>query len=122
VILVHLTFRIDPNWKEVDASSRILTEYHFYINDDKSHDNLFVQHCFKLHWKFLGHQGFLLLVEHIVFSNGYASQFKCVISHFFVARYPSLTKSEELPIEGQCNGTILVEVMVKGIGMVQEPM
>jgi hypothetical protein len=37
-------------------------------------------------------------VEHIIFSNNCASQFKSARSFFFVAHYPSLTKSEELPL------------------------
>lgn len=95
---MHLTFRIDSSWGEVDTSSRILTEYHFYVNDDETHDNLFVQHCFKLHWEFLGVQGHLVPIEHIVFSNGCTSQLKCAKVLFFVVRYPSLTKSEDLPM------------------------
>jgi hypothetical protein len=95
---VHLTFCIDRNWDEIDASSRIMIEYHFYVNNDKTHGNLFVQHCFKLHYKFLTLQGFLLLVEHIVFSNGCASQFKYPKAQFFVAHYPSLTRRDDLPL------------------------
>jgi hypothetical protein len=34
-ILLHLTFRIDLDWNEMDTSSKILTEYHFYISDHK---------------------------------------------------------------------------------------
>jgi hypothetical protein len=46
----------------------------------------------------LGFQVFLLPIEHIVFSNGCAFQFKCARSFFFVVRYPSLTRNEELPM------------------------
>lgn len=97
-ILVHITFRIHHEWDGLDPENKILTEYHFYISDDKSHDNNFVQYCFGLHRDFLKEQGFLFPVEHIVFSDGCASQFKCAKSLYFVARYPSLTISEELPL------------------------
>jgi hypothetical protein len=97
-ILVHISFRLNPAWDTTDLSSRVLTEYHFYISDDKMHDNLFVQHCFNLHWKFLVEQGFQLPQEHIVFSDGCATQFKCSRSLFHVGRYPSLTRSNEMPL------------------------
>jgi hypothetical protein len=96
-ILVHITFRIDPHWDEVDVRAKILTEYHFYVSDDKIHDNLFVQYCFGLHWLFLRESGHALPVEHIVFSDGCSSQFKCARSLFFVTRYPTLTRSPQLP-------------------------
>ncbi len=38
----------DENW-DGNPNTRIVTEYHFYINDDKVHDNLFLQHYFGLH-------------------------------------------------------------------------
>jgi hypothetical protein len=37
-------------------------------------------------------------VEHIVFSNGFASQFKCIKAFFFVTHYPSLTKKDNFPL------------------------
>ncbi len=95
---MHLTFRIDPNEDEIDASSKILTEYHFNVNDDETHDNMFVQHYFKFHCEFLTLQGFLLPIEHIVFSNGCASQFKCTKALFFVVCYPSLIRRDDLPL------------------------
>jgi hypothetical protein len=48
-ILVHLTFRINPNWDGIDLSCKILTEYHFYVSDDETYDNIFIQHCFIFH-------------------------------------------------------------------------
>ena len=81
----------------MDVKSKLLTEYHFYVSDDKTHDNLFVQYCFGLHWLFLRESGHALPVEHIVFSDGCASQFKCARSPFFVTRYPTLTRSPQLP-------------------------
>lgn len=97
-ILVHITFRINPLWDNVDPEAKFLTEYHFYISGDKSHDNHFVQFCFGLHKDYLDQQGYPFPVEHIVFLDGCASQFKCAKSLFFVARYPSLTQSEDLPL------------------------
>ncbi len=51
-ILVHLTFIV---WVDCDGNpnSKIVIEYHFYISDDKQHDNLFMQHCFGLHKELL---------------------------------------------------------------------
>jgi hypothetical protein len=97
-ILLHITFRLNPNWNSIDLASRILIEFHFYISDDKTHDNLFVQHCFSLHWNFLSVQGFPSPLEHIVFNDGCATQFKCAKSLFYVVRYPSITKTEEMPL------------------------
>ena len=95
-ILVHITFSLNPNWDSINLASRILIEYHFYISDDKTHDNLFVQHCFSLYWNFLSVQGFPLSFEHIIFSDGCATQFKCAKSLFYVARYPSITRIKEM--------------------------
>jgi hypothetical protein len=40
----------------------MLKEYHFYINDDQTHDFAFVQHAFLLHWRHLTNNiGFLPL-------------------------------------------------------------
>jgi hypothetical protein len=33
-------------------------KYYFYISDDKTHDNDFVQHCLLLHWKDIVNGGF----------------------------------------------------------------
>ena len=62
------------------------------------HDNQFVQYCFSLHQNFLMQQGFPLPMEHVVFSNGCSSQFKCVKNLYFMARYPSLTCTSDLPL------------------------
>jgi hypothetical protein len=39
-ILVHLSFRIREH-QDGNLDSRIVIEYHFYINDGKVHDNIF---------------------------------------------------------------------------------
>ena len=97
-ILVHITFCIHQEWDGLDPQTRLLTEYHFYISDEKSHNNQFVQHCFSLHQAFLMQQGYPLLVVHIIFSDGCSVQFKCAKNLYFVARYPSLTSTNDLPL------------------------
>jgi hypothetical protein len=39
-ILVHLSFRIHEH-REGNLDTKIVIEYHFYINNDKLHDNFF---------------------------------------------------------------------------------
>jgi hypothetical protein len=41
-----------------DEDSQVFIKYHFYILDDKSHDNYFVQHCLLLHWQIVLDNGF----------------------------------------------------------------
>ena len=48
-ILVHITFRHNLDLDPYNEDTFILTEYHFYITDDKNQDSKFVQHCFGLH-------------------------------------------------------------------------
>jgi hypothetical protein len=48
--------------------------------------------------QYLQNQSYPFPIEHIVFLDGYSSQFKCGRFFFYVARYPSLTNSEELPL------------------------
>jgi hypothetical protein len=39
-ILVHITYRINFEFSVIDfQSSRMLKEVHYYISDDKTHDN-----------------------------------------------------------------------------------
>ena len=81
-IFVHITyFRVGEHVKKV---------IHFFISDDKKHDTLFVQHCFKLHWGWLQNLK-LDLRQHWVWSDGAASQFKAKRPFYFVGRYPGLT-------------------------------
>jgi len=37
----------------MNTNTRIVTEYHLYISDDKIHENLFLQHFFGLHMQVL---------------------------------------------------------------------
>ena len=96
-ILVHITFIFNPLYDpSVKHSKRHIMEYHYYISDDRKHDNLFVQWCFKLHWDYLKAKG-QFIKRHIVWSDGCASQFKGARSWFHIARNPSLTKCNEVP-------------------------
>jgi hypothetical protein len=88
-ILVHITHRMLED--ELTGEERMLKETHYYISDDRAHDTLFVQHCLLEHWKWLHAQGFSL-VEHSIFSDGCAGQFKGRQGMYFVARYPGLTE------------------------------
>ena len=83
-ILVHITYRLDP------LTNNMVKESHFYVSDDKTHDTLFVQHCFLQHWEWLKLQG-LTFQRHWVWSDGCAGQFKGARPMYFVSRYPGLT-------------------------------
>jgi len=48
-ILVHIFWMQKLNLDLHDPNFRILMKYHFYILDEKSHDNYFVEHCLVLH-------------------------------------------------------------------------
>jgi hypothetical protein len=50
MILVHITYRTNPTYTETNGQPRVIKESHFYINDDKEHDMLYVHHCLLLHW------------------------------------------------------------------------
>ena len=69
-------------WKE---DGNLKKESVFYISDDKQHDTLFVQHCFKIHYEHLVSQG-LKFKRHWVWSDGAASQFKAARPFYFIAR------------------------------------
>jgi hypothetical protein len=70
-------------------------EIHYYLFDDRTHDSLFVQHCFLLNWDHVNSQGFKPK-NHIVWSDGCSSQFKSARAWYFVSRYPSLIRSLDL--------------------------
>ena len=89
-ILVHITFRHNPDLDPYNEDTFILTEYHFYITDDKHHDSEFVQHCFGLHWDHMKRNGFEPK-QHWVWSDGCASQFKSKKPFYFISCYPNMT-------------------------------
>jgi hypothetical protein len=41
-ILVHITYRHNPNYELVTKNSKILKEVHYYVSNEKDHDTLFV--------------------------------------------------------------------------------
>ena len=75
-IFVHITY--------VCVVEAVQKYYHFYISDDKTHDTLFVHHCFMLHYEWLQKLG-IAFEEHWVRSNGVASQFKATRPFYFVS-------------------------------------
>jgi hypothetical protein len=59
--MINLDFSVGD-----DEKTREITEYHFYISDNRNHDNLFIQYCFKQHWSWLQGQNFELPTKDIV--------------------------------------------------------
>ena len=57
-ILVHITYRPNPAWRAENEEPLLLTEIHYYISADKTHDSLYVQKCFMLNWEHVRSQGF----------------------------------------------------------------
>ncbi len=69
-ILVHFTWRINPNFNVGDdEKTRVIIEYHFYISNDYTHDNLFVQHCFTWHWIWLQAHNIELPIKHTIWND-----------------------------------------------------
>ena len=68
-ILVHITFRRNPEWTLCSDEPYLLKEVHYYVSDDKVHDSLYVQHAFMLNWSYLKTEGFQP-TNHIVWSDG----------------------------------------------------
>jgi len=57
-LLVHITYRVNVEYDAIDPQSfQVLKEVHYYISDDKTHDSLFVQHAFTLHWGYMKNKG-----------------------------------------------------------------
>ena len=93
-ILVHITYKLNPNWSLENDEPLLLKEIHYYVCDDKTHDSLFVQHYFRLNWSHISSQGFRP-TNHIVWSNGCSGQFKSARVWYFVSRYPLFTRSSD---------------------------
>jgi hypothetical protein len=87
--LVHITYQSNLDFDIYDEDSKVLTEYHFYISNDHKHDSEFVQHCFKLHWRYISNQG-IAPIWHYVWFDGCASQFKYSKPWYFVSKYPNM--------------------------------
>ena len=98
-ILVHITYRLNPNWSNVNNEPLLLKAIHYYVSDDKVHDSLYVQHCFMMHWEFMKAHGFLPK-NHIVWSDGCSGQFKSARAWYFITRYHGLTITDGVLPEG----------------------
>jgi hypothetical protein len=86
-ILVHITYIVNVEYDAIDPQSfRVLKEVHYYINDGKTYDSLFVQHAFTLHWDYMKSKR-CFPKQHLVWSDGCFAQFKCARARYFVARY-----------------------------------
>jgi hypothetical protein len=48
-ILVHISWIRNAHLDPDDESTKNIMQYHFYISDDKKHDNYFVQHYLEMH-------------------------------------------------------------------------
>jgi hypothetical protein len=88
-ILVHITYRLNDAWTMENEEPLLKKEVHYYISDDRTHDSLFVQHCFLLNWQHVVEGGFTPR-NHIVWSDEYSGQFKSARAWYFIARYPYL--------------------------------
>ena len=71
--MVHITYRHRPDSNE--QNKVILKDVHFYINDDRSHELSYVQHCFGLFYEYLKVNN-IHMDQHWIWSDGCASQFK----------------------------------------------
>jgi len=58
LILVQICLYWNLTPYPYDENSWILTEYHFYIYNNKKNDFEFVQHYFKLHWQYMVDHGY----------------------------------------------------------------
>lgn len=94
-ILVHITYRMNLDFDPKNPqSSQILKEVHYYISNNKMHNNLFVQHVLILHWDYLKNLGCYPRL-HAVWSDGCSTQFKCACAWYFVTWYPWLNICKE---------------------------
>jgi len=59
----------NPNPDLDDDDSKTIMRYHFYISNDKNHDNYFVQHYLLLHWEDIMKGGFGSLQHWILFDG-----------------------------------------------------
>jgi hypothetical protein len=78
---------LNPNPNDEDLKT--IMRYHFYISDDKTHVNYFVQYCLLLHWEDMEKGGFKAK-QHWIWFDGCNSQFKSEIPLYFVSCYPHL--------------------------------
>lgn len=99
-LLIHVTYRHREDSSSLEAAvgrsvqmaqdntgeRDIIADYHFYISDDNAHDTLFVQHCMDLHAGWMKDEG-ISFQQHLVWSDGAASQFKSCRPFYYISRY-----------------------------------
>jgi hypothetical protein len=73
----------------INLDSSLIKEVHYFVLYDTSHDTLFVQHVFMLHWSHLQSQG-CIPSNHIGWNDGCSCQFKSARAWYFLSRYPNL--------------------------------
>jgi hypothetical protein len=96
-ILVHITYFRNPEYNAEDSELKeILKEVHYYVSDEKEHDSIFVQHAFRLHWKFMTDQ-LCYPLRHIVWSDDCSAQFKAAKCWYHLGRYHSYIVCPQLP-------------------------
>ncbi len=90
---MQIPYKVDPHFNPTNLqSSKSLNEVHYYISDDKTHDNVFVQRVFTLHWGYLKSKG--CFPKHRVVWSDCSTQFKCVHAWYFTTQCPRLTICE----------------------------
>jgi hypothetical protein len=52
-ILVHITYKQNPNYNPMFPKTKVLKEVHYYLFDDITHHTLHVQHACMMHFKHL---------------------------------------------------------------------
>ena len=72
-IFVHITVMHSPT--SIEDDRKILGEYHFYINNDRSHSTEFVHGFFQLFYGNLANRG-ITYCQHIIWSDNCTPQFK----------------------------------------------
>lgn len=72
-IFVHITYKNAPD--SAEDNQKIITEYHFYMSDNRSHCHYFVQHCFENYFEFLQEHD-IAQDKHLTWSNNCTGQFK----------------------------------------------
>jgi len=89
-LLVHITYRhaqlLMDGIESTETERHVVKECHFYVSDDKIHDTLFVQHCFKLHYDWLASRG-IKFSEHVVWSDGCAGMQSYNLIYFRIFKY-----------------------------------
>ena len=82
----HILYRhAKQNVDHIESTSEnwhVIKDYHFYINNDRTHETHFVQHCFDKIYDSLKGRG-IKFNEHLIWSDGCIDQFKSSRSFFW---------------------------------------